>query len=621
MELSGTALKRLEDLKIGGIDVTAMATMDALKMLRLSDVVNGSNNNNINDQVVVDELTDLTSAKLSLAEAETEVESLSEHSSGDSDSGYDLGGDGDLEDVSLVSTASVSGGSLSSRSSVTGGSTESLPLAVAQQTQQQQLQQQQQQQQRFAVLSYEQVSRVHDVMNETVSIHGRGNFPTLELRLRDLVTLVRAKLEADGVPVKDMRINGGAASYVLALDRCQPQAYNDLDLIFGVDLSSARTYDRIKTAVLDSLLDFLPAGVSRTRMLSCSLKEAYVSKMVKVTEGDRWSLISLGTNHRGKNVELKFVHNMRRQFEFSVDSFQIILDSLVLFYDCASTMPISESFYPTVVAESVYGDFRQAHYHLHHKMIATRNPEEIRGGGLLKYCNLLVKDYRPADPDQIKTFERYMCSRFFIDFPDVGQQRLKLDNYLWNHFVGADEALKYDYLMILYSVVDESTVCLMGHERRQTLSLIEELAYQAYYADQQQQHHHHQQQQQQQQHHHLQMQQQQQQQQSHPPSYGHAPVYEVRISGCQPTVVYSSNGGYFYAPAAAPPPPPPQTSLPPPTSTPPPASCPATSGSNNTSTVVTTASPPSVPALSPSATPCYPCSPPCACSCAWMACS
>nr|CAH0103589.1 unnamed protein product [Daphnia galeata] len=516
LELSGTALKRLEDLKIGGIDVTAMATMDALKMLRLSDVVNGSNNN-INDQVVVDELTDLTSAKLSLAEAETEVESLSEHSSGDSDSGYDLGGDGDLEDVSLVSTASVSGGSLSSRSSVTGGSTESLPLAVAQQ-----LQQQQQQQQRFAVLSYEQVSRVHDVMNETVSIHGRGNFPTLELRLRDLVTLVRAKLEADGVPVKDMRINGGAASYVLALDRCQPQAYNDLDLIFGVDLSSARTYDRIKTAVLDSLLDFLPAGVSRTRMLSCSLKEAYVSKMVKVTEGDRWSLISLGTNHRGKNVELKFVHNMRRQFEFSVDSFQIILDSLVLFYDCASTMPISESFYPTVVAESVYGDFRQAHYHLHHKMIATRNPEEIRGGGLLKYCNLLVKDYRPADPDQIKTFERYMCSRFFIDFPDVGQQRLKLDNYLWNHFVGADEAL--------------------------------------------------------------------------------------------------NNGGYFYAPAAAPPPTL-QTSLPPPTSTPPPASCPATSGSNNTSTVVTTASPPSVPALSPSATPCYPCSPPCACSCAWMACS
>ena len=36
--------------------------------------------------------------------------------------------------------------------------------------------------------------------------------------------------------------------------------------------------------------------------------------------------------------------------------------------------------------------------------------------------------------------------------------------------------LKYDYLMILYQVVDESTVCLMGHERRQTLDMILELA-------------------------------------------------------------------------------------------------------------------------------------------------
>jgi hypothetical protein len=392
-------------------------------------------------------------------------------------------------------------------------------------------------------------------------------------------------------------------------------------------------------------------------MLSCSLKEAYVSKMVKVTEGDRWSLISLGTNHRGKNVELKFVHTMRRQFEFSVDSFQIILDSLILFYDCASTMPISESFYPTVVAESVYGDFRQAHYHLHRKMIATRNPEEIRGGGLLKYCNLLVKDYRPADPDQIKTFERYMCSRFFIDFPDVGQQRLKLDNYLWNHFVGNDEALKYDFLMILYSVVDESTVCLMGHERRQTLSLIEELAYQVYYAEQQQQQQHQQQQQshhhqQQQMHHHHQQQQQQTYNQlsSHPPmshsgyQTQHAPVYEVRISGCQPTVVYSStSGGYFYAATN------PQTSMPPPTtSTPPPSSSAATvivsasssppSSSTTTTAAVaaatkvivspggaTVATPTSgtvpSPLTAPNATACYPCSTPCTCSCAWMACA
>ncbi|GLG96573.1 Protein FAM46A [Gryllus bimaculatus] len=340
-----------------------------------------------------------------------------------------------------------------------------------------------------AVLSYEQVRRLNDVMDEVVSIHGRGNFPTLEVRLRDLVTVVRAKLEAEtasggaGMRVRDIRLNGGAASHVLATES---QPYNDLDLIFAVELSGGRDFDRVKAAVLGSLFDLLPEGVSRKRITTCSLKEAYVSKMVKVNnDGDRWSLISLGNSRGHKNVELKFVDSMRRQFEFSVDSFQIVLDSLLLFYEC-SELPIGENFYPTVVGESVYGDFQEALYHLHKKLIATRHPEEIRGGGLLKYCYLLVKNYRPARPDYIKTLERYMCSRFFIDFSDIQQQRGKLENYLWNHFVDPEEeALKYQYLMLLHSVVEESTVCLMGHERRQTLDLIKELAYHVLFQEQQ----------------------------------------------------------------------------------------------------------------------------------------
>uniref|UniRef100_A0A6A7FWD3 polynucleotide adenylyltransferase n=2 Tax=Hirondellea gigas TaxID=1518452 RepID=A0A6A7FWD3_9CRUS len=335
---------------------------------------------------------------------------------------------------------------------------------------------------RFSVLTYEQVNRLDNVLQEVLPIHGRGNFPTIEVRLRDLVAVVRAKLTADSVPVKDIRLNGGAASYILATDSDQP--YNDLDLIFAVELGSQRGYDRVKNAVLDSLLEFMPAGVNKKRMSSCSLKEGYVNKMVKVSnESDRWSLISL-SNNGGRNIELKFVDTMKRQFEFSVDSFQIVLDSLLLFYDCAE-MPISEKFYPTVLGESVFGDFGEALYHLEKRMIATKQPEQIRGGGLLKYCNLLVKDYTPACSQEIKTLERYMCSRFFIDFPDVAQQQNKLESYLLNHLVGADESLRYEYLRRLHKVVDESTVCLMGHERRQTLNLIDELACQVFYTDQQ----------------------------------------------------------------------------------------------------------------------------------------
>lgn len=339
---------------------------------------------------------------------------------------------------------------------------------------------------RYSVLTFEQVARLDTVMNETMPIHGRGNFPTLEVKLKDLVQVVRSKLLADGVTVRDIRLNGGAASYVLS--SVKQHTYTDLDLIFGVDLSSHRTFDRVRSAVLDSLLDLLPEDVNKKRMSSCTLKEAYVHKMVKVTEsGDRWSLISL-CNNTGRDVEIKFVDSMKRQFEFSVDSFQIILDSLLLFYECSDekVINITENIYPTVVGESVYGNFNEALRHLQREVIATRNPEEIRGGGLLKYCRLQVMGYRPAKYDEIKNLEKYMCSRFFIDFPDINVQRVKLANYLKTHFQ-EDDQTKYEYLMILYEVVDESTVCLMGHERRQTLSLIEEFAYHFYYQNQQRQ--------------------------------------------------------------------------------------------------------------------------------------
>lgn len=247
----------------------------------------------------------------------------------------------------------------------------------------------QQSKNRFQVLCFEQVERLSKVMEEHVPVHGRGNFPTLNVKLCKLIKLVKQKLTEDGINVKDIRLNGGAASFILGYES-PVQSFNDLDLIFGVDIHGHCDYHKIKNAVLNALLDFLPEDVNREKMNTCNMKDAYVQKMVKVfNDNDRWSLISL-LNFKGRNVELKFVHKMKRQFEFSVDSFQILLDSLLTFYG-VSEKHMNEHFYPTVVAESVYGDFGVALYHLNKKLIATRQPEQIRGGGLLKYCNLLVR--------------------------------------------------------------------------------------------------------------------------------------------------------------------------------------------------------------------------------------
>jgi terminal nucleotidyltransferase 5A/B len=273
---------------------------------------------------------------------------------------------------------------------------------------------------------------------------------------------------------------------------------------------------------------------------------------------------------------------MRRQFEFSVDSFQIVLDSLLLFYDCAE-LPISENFYPTVVGESVYGDFHEALYHLQNKLISTRQPEEIRGGGLLKYCNLLVRNYIPVDSKQIKKLERYMCSRFFIDFPDILQQRIKLEAYLRNHFWGIDEEpLQYHYLVHLHEVVENSTVCLMGHERRQTLNLIEHLALQVSCRERQKlqhslqpqtlmlspsphhhhqqshhhhHHHHHQQHQQHHQHQHQHQQQHMNHQQAVSPTASQIQQYQSQTVAGDPTQMMQQTTIHLQ------PPPPPATTL------------------------------------------------------------
>lgn len=324
----------------------------------------------------------------------------------------------------------------------------------------------------FGVLSWEQVQRLDLILTESIPIHGRGNFPTLQMKPRQIVTAVRSCMQEQGIHVRDVRLNGSAASHVLHGD--SGLGYKDLDLIFCVDLKGETEFQIVKNIVLDCLLDFLPDGVNKEKITPLTLKEAYVQKMVKVcNDSDRWSLISL-SNNRGKNVELKFVDSLRRQFEFSVDSFQIKLDSLLLFYECSEN-PMAKTFHPTIIGESVYGDFATALDHLRNKVICTRNPEEIRGGGLLKYCHLLVRGFRAASESEMKSLQRYMCSRFFIDFSDISEQQRKLESYLQNHFVGLEDR-KYDYLTTLHGVVNESTVCLMGHERRQALGLIAMLA-------------------------------------------------------------------------------------------------------------------------------------------------
>lgn len=311
-----------------------------------------------------------------------------------------------------------------------------------------------------------QVERLRSVLDQEVQIHGRENFPTLEIPLHTLILNVRRKLREHGLPLKHVKLNGGAASFVFA--QSDSFAYSDVDLIFPLDLTEDQDFERVREAVFDALLEMMPSSANKAAITAECLRDVYIRKMVKVTDGDRWSLFSLHNDY-GRCIELKFVERMRRNFEFSVDSFQITLDPLI-------DQPNEHR--PIVRAESMYGDFMQALYHLNKRLIDTRNPEEIRGGGLLKYCHLLTRGFSATA--NCRDMEKYMCSRFFIDFPDISVQEMKLLNYLQNHFGNEDE-LKYEYLHKLFCVIRDSTVCLMYHERRQTLAMVDRLRQQLSY--------------------------------------------------------------------------------------------------------------------------------------------
>ena len=331
-------------------------------------------------------------------------------------------------------------------------------------------------------LSYDQVERLCGVLSEHVKLPPKdpgSNFPVLSISPAGIVKVVRQRLIERGVEVSDIRMNGSAASYCLCESHSEDLSelkFNDVDLIFGV--SSDREYDFhvIKEEVLLSLLEFFPEESSKDRLSGHLLEETYVRKMVLVMNRvNQWSLISLGDENGERSIELKFVKSIKRQFEFSVDSFQIFLDDYFTYGKCAADSPvaISSKFFPTVHAISVSGDYDEAMRHLNGRLIHTVAPEQIRGGGLLKYCTLLVNGFKPADEGQIERLEPYMCSRFFIDFPTVAQQHYKILKCVSARFLSVSEISKCrNFLDILFRVVSSRAKCLMESERQKTMSVI-----------------------------------------------------------------------------------------------------------------------------------------------------
>ena len=243
---------------------------------------------------------------------------------------------------------------------------------------------------------------------------------------------------------------------------------NDLDVVFHLKGALRDDLLLMRTLVLDTLATFLPAHVRQ--LDHYTLGTAFIAKMFvtpptsRATD-DAWALITLRGSAHTPQLDLKFVQHIARPFQFSIDSFQIYLDEcdlaplLAKFAPGMSALPA----HPLVLVESSSGNVREAARHLRERKIHVTSADEmarVHGGGLLKYCALLGKGYTCDAAVDVERMERYMCNRFFIDFPaqeltwsGAPVQLQRLQDYMDTHLFAHSDPARLAFLRALHRVL------------------------------------------------------------------------------------------------------------------------------------------------------------------------
>ena len=204
-------------------------------------------------------------------------------------------------------------------------------------------------------LTREQIEKLKQVLDRLVPIcssPGTSSSPTLHISPRAFLRQVLQKFRENHIDIEHVRLNGGAASFVLVDDR--DFVYRDIDILFYIRTplssnkqtklfsSNQQTYScdvwtLIKYIVCSCLLEHIQNATSAdeqkqqqyTHHYLSTVLETYAKKIIKISsDQDSWALLSL-QNPNGQNLEFKFVEHIKRQWQFSVDSFQINLEPLI----------------------------------------------------------------------------------------------------------------------------------------------------------------------------------------------------------------------------------------------------------------------------------------------------
>jgi len=361
-------------------------------------------------------------------------------------------------------------------------------------------------------LSWEQIQRLEKLLLNPFVVEG-VSCPTLYVEPVAFIQRLKLKIRSvKDVTIESILIFGGVSSYIM--DEAFP--YNDLDILFNLHFEFEKrnkVFETLRSCIVSVLQDLLllqledetPVnGQSRKLYPSHQLREGYFQKSIDIpqphksdsTESDDcWSLVCL-RNLSGQNLEFKFVRCMsgkstiKRHFEFSSDSFQIVLSCLYLdsllsrikigrpeiaiedkkdstelekIFDFNRNKQVDDHWvFPRVevICVCTHISIGEAVHQLQQKYIKIWRPEELRGGGLLKYCYLKQHGFKNDPRVEHETLARaisQMVICFLMTSQEKHSQWNTVNKYLQTHFP-TQQKNRLSYLNILTSVVKQCNV-------------------------------------------------------------------------------------------------------------------------------------------------------------------
>lgn len=278
--------------------------------------------------------------------------------------------------------------------------------------------------------------------------------------------------------------------------------------MFHLDPTDYSDLAAVRDVLLGHLADAWPGvlGAADPHTLAAAyLAKMFITPKPETDSDDAWALFTMAAAVPGTPaLDLKFVQRLARPYQFSLNSFQILLpvcgETLQLptaadasreilnapsasalapdavakelkqddsedTADTVDTVPV-QSPSPRLRAVCMYGNAAHALQHITDHVVAVREERDvahIHGGGLLKYASLLSRGYTVAEHLNRPRLEALMISRFQIDYP-VSRRQGGMDAQSQRicHFMATHMPNQYpeqaNFLLVLHDIAQRTTL-------------------------------------------------------------------------------------------------------------------------------------------------------------------